>query len=134
MTADYIAFHAEQRPDAPAFVSNGRPVSYAGFARDIRKYTRRLRDYAVHAGGTVGIGCENVYVHLLLLFACERLGLATVSLIANERGYALPLLDATDLVLSDTPLPEGARPRRSEALNQAWIEAAQSLPDAETEA
>ena len=133
MTADYIAFHAEQRPDAPAFLSNGNAVSYAVVASNIRSFTRRLREFEIPAGGTVVVGCENVYIHLVILFACERLGLATASLIANEREVALPLLEGAGLVLSETPLPERARPRRSEILNQAWIDGAQGLSAVETE-
>src|ERR1043166_2282474 len=80
MTADYVAYHAAERPDAVAVVSDGRPASYAELDRDIRKFAGAVHERGVVPGGSVAIGCNDFYVELLLLLACERLGAASASL------------------------------------------------------
>ena len=73
MTTDYIAFHAAERPSAVAIVVNGREISYAEFARDLRKMTRALREFALPRGAFVAIGVDDIYLRWLLRFAFERL-------------------------------------------------------------
>jgi acyl-coenzyme A synthetase/AMP-(fatty) acid ligase len=130
MTADYVAFHALQRPDAVALLINGRAIAYAEFARDIRKFTRAMREFGVPVGGTLAVGCEDIYVQWLILLACERLGIATTSLISPEEASVLALVAGVDLLLSESPLPK-TRPRRRHDLTPAWVESVLRLPDAE---
>ena len=130
MTADYVEFHALQRPDAEALLINGRAITYAGFARDLRKFTRAMREFGVPAGGTVAVGCKDFYVQWLMLLACERLGIATTSLISREEASVVPLLAGTDLLISEFPLPN-VHPRRRHDLTPAWVQSVLQLPDAE---
>ena len=130
MTADYVAFHAQQRPDAVALLVNGRAITYAEFARDISKFTRAMREFGVPAGGTVAVGCEDMYVQWLMLLACERLGIATTSLISREEESVLALVAGVDLLVSEFALPN-VRPRRRHDLTPAWAESVLRLPDAE---
>ena len=58
MTADYVAFNAIERPDAPAFIDNGRRFTYAQFDRDIRTFIpalhlARLSPIPRNAGGKI---------------------------------------------------------------------------------
>jgi len=131
MTADYIAFHAQQRPDAAAFLDDGHRVTYNDLARDIRKFTRAMREFEIPQGGTVVVGCDNPHLHLLILLACERLGLTTTSLVGREPPTVLPLLDAADLLISEFPPPPEARPRLRHEITQAWVDGVKRLPDAE---
>ena len=131
MTADYIAFHAQERPDAVAYVDNGRAVSYGAIARDVRRFTRAIREFGIPAGGVAAVGCEQPYLHLLILLACERLGLATASLTAREERSVLPLLDGADLLISEFPPPPGARPRLRHEITQSWVDRVLGLPDAD---
>jgi acyl-coenzyme A synthetase/AMP-(fatty) acid ligase len=131
MTADYVAFHAEQRPDAVAILDNGRAVTYGEFARDIRKFTHGIRELGVPEGGTIAVGSDDLYVQWLILLACERLGIATASVISREEVSVLPLLAGVDLLLSEFPLKR-ASPRRRHALTPAWVESVLRLSDAET--
>jgi hypothetical protein len=50
MTTDHIAFDAAERPNAVAFVIKGRDISFAEFARDIRKFAGTLREFELPRG------------------------------------------------------------------------------------
>ena len=129
MTADYVAFHAQQRPDAPALIDNGRTITYGEFARDLPKFMHAIRAFDVPAGGIIAVGCEDLYAQWLILLACERLGIATASLISREEVSVLPLVEGIDLLLSQFPLPE-ALPRRRHDPTPEWIESVLQLPAA----
>jgi len=120
MTADYVAYHAAERPEAVAVVSDGRSVSYAELDRDIRKFAGAVHELGVVPGGSVAIGCNDFYVELLLLLACERLGAASASLGSREGSSALPLLASVSLVLSEHTDPPGAT-KRHHAITPAWV-------------
>ena len=130
MTADYVAHHAQQRPDAPALIDNGRTITYGEFARDLPKFMRAVRELGVPAAGTIAVGCDDLYVQWLILLACEELGIATASLIQREEASVLPLVAGIDLLLSEFPLPEG-RPRHRHDLTPAWVESVLRLPAVE---
>jgi 2,3-dihydroxybenzoate-AMP ligase len=100
MTADYIAFHASERPGAVAVINDGREITYAEFARDIRKFTRALREFGLPRGASVTIDCDDTYSHWLLRFAFERLGVVTATLNLREKPASQSFLRDFDLVLS----------------------------------
>ena len=128
MTADFIAFHAAERPTAVAFVHRGHSVTYAEFSRDIRKFTRGLRALGLPRGSHVAVGCTDSYLHWLLLLACEQLGLATAPFLGDEGPRCAPLLASVDLVLSEPHYPnQGAR--RHFAITPDWIDGVLALPD-----
>jgi acyl-coenzyme A synthetase/AMP-(fatty) acid ligase len=130
MTADYdyLAFHAAERPSAIALVDNGRAIAYEEFRRDAAKFTRALRDLGVTGGAEVAVGCRDLYLHLLLLVALERLGAVTVSL-GNEEGHgAVPPLASADLVLAEQALPT-ASVKRQHRIDRDWVRRALVLPE-----
>jgi len=96
MTSDYMAFHAAERPGAVAFVINGREISYAEFARDIRKLTRALREFELPCGAKVVINVGDVYLRWVLRLAFERLCVVTFT-----GPVPPPFLVDFDLVLSE---------------------------------
>src|SRR5689334_5578705 len=101
MTADYIAFHATSRPDAVALVDRGRAINFARFDRDLRTLTPAVSALGVPKGGSVAVGCDDLYTHWLLLLAFEELGIAAVSFYSLEgEGASLPL-GGVDLVLAE---------------------------------
>ena len=125
---DYVAFHAVERPRAVALVDNGREVGYEDFRRDAARLTRALRDLGVTPGALVAVGCRDLYQHLLLLVALERLGAATVSL-GNEPGHGgVPPLASADLVLTEQSLPP-ASVRRQHRTDEDWLRRALALPE-----
>lgn len=120
MTDDYIAYHAIERPDAVALVDHGRAVAFAAFSRDIRRLTRALGKLDVPRGGSVALGCDELYTQWLLLLAFERLGIATASFGAREGTASAPLLESVDLVLSEPHFP-AAGARRRHAITREWL-------------
>ena len=130
MTADYdyLAFHAAERPGAIALVDNGRAVAYEEFRGDAAKFTRALRDLGVIADAEVAVGCRDLYLHLVLLVALERLGAATVSL-GNEEGHGgVPPLASADLVLTEQVL-SAASVKRQHRIEPDWVRRALALPE-----
>ncbi|HTS91470.1 MAG TPA: class I adenylate-forming enzyme family protein [Stellaceae bacterium] len=105
-TPTRIAALAVERPDAVAVVDRGRAVGYAQFAREIALYTRALHELGLRRGALVAVGCEDLYLHWLLLLACEQLALVTVSFGSGELGTR-ELLARVDLALVEPncPLP-----------------------------
>ncbi|HLJ21989.1 MAG TPA: class I adenylate-forming enzyme family protein [Stellaceae bacterium] len=125
MTADYVAFHASERPDAVAVVHDGRAISFAELNRSIGKVTGALCAVGLVRGNSVAVGTNRLYLHWLLSLACERLGIAAASLQPADAQTAGALLASVDLVLADPDCPT-PRARRVLALTQPWIEAALS--------
>jgi acyl-coenzyme A synthetase/AMP-(fatty) acid ligase len=109
-TAEYVRFHAQHRPRAIAVIDGEREIEYATFDRDLRKSTRALREFGLPRGSVVAVSCEALYLHWLLLLACENLGWATVSLLATEGSG--PLFDHVQLVLSEREIPQTTRVKR----------------------
>jgi non-ribosomal peptide synthetase component F len=127
MTADYVAYHAAERPDAVAIVHDGRAVSYAELCGDIRKVARAMCALGVRPGGSVAIGTDDLYMHWLLLLAFEQLGIAAASYLSSEGPICGPLLASVDVVLAAPGFPiTGAR--RHHALTEPWIQGALALP------
>jgi acyl-coenzyme A synthetase/AMP-(fatty) acid ligase len=128
MTADYIAFHAAERPDAVAFIDNERAITYSRFNRDIRQFMRALREFGLRRGSWAGIGCANLYLHWVLLLAFERFGIATASFDRHEGPDARRQLESLDIVLSEWEFP-GATIKRHHAITRQWIEYVRGLPE-----
>jgi acyl-coenzyme A synthetase/AMP-(fatty) acid ligase len=120
MTVRYIAFHATERPGALALVQDGREITFAELGRDVRRFTRALRDFGLPRGASAAIGCEDVYCHWLMRLAFERLGVATASLPGEEHLKSQPFLDRFDLVLSPGSIPARAI-RRHRSLTPDWL-------------
>ena len=120
VTADYIVFHAAERPDAIALMVRGRAVSYAQMSGDLRRFTGALRALGLTAGSAAAVGCDDLYVHLLLLLALERLGVVSTSYRAEESEAAAPLLASADLVLSEPHFPT-AESKRHHVITPGWL-------------
>jgi acyl-coenzyme A synthetase/AMP-(fatty) acid ligase len=123
MTPDLVAHHAAERPDALAFINEGRAITYRQFHRDLSSMTAALRAFALPPGAAAAIGCEDFYHHWLIALGFERLGVATSSLVGSETPGCRPLLAAMDLVLSEQPFGADMA-RRHHPVTPAWIEAA----------
>src|SRR5690349_15580790 len=128
MTADYVAFHAAERAESIAVVSDGRSTTYAELDRDLRKFAAGIYELGVRPGGAVAIECDDLRVTLLLMLACDRLGVATASIASREGPSALRLLARMDLLLSERAFPTGAA-RRHQAITPTWV---QSILDRST--
>lgn len=105
MTANYLAFHAAERPQAIALIVQDREISFAQFHRDLGRVTHALQAMGRPPGSTVAVRCADVYFHWLLLLGFERLAVTTVSLDNREGEEAAAFLSTIDLTLSDAPIP-----------------------------
>ena len=128
MTASFVAFHAAEHPDAVALLENGRSITYAEFARDIRKFTQALREFGLPQDARIAIGCDNVYVHWLLRLACEELRFVSASVLARQNLAALPFLEDFDLVLLDRPV-DTTRIKHRQPITPEWVERIVGRPD-----
>ena len=61
MTADHIARHAAERPDAIAVRHDARAISFAQLSADIRKMMRAVIGLGLSRGGTVRQGCRRTF-------------------------------------------------------------------------
>lgn len=109
MTANYLAFHAAERPQAIALIVQGREISFARFHRDLELVTRALQAMGRPPGSSAAIRCGDLYFHWLLLLGFERLAVTTASLDEREGDEAAAFLATIDFTLSDAPIStEGA--------------------------
>ena len=115
-----IAGQAAQRPDAVAVVNNGVMVSYAALARNAAQFTQALAGLGLAAGQSVALQCGDLYLHLLLLLAADRIGAASASFTSGELAQPLPLLGQVDRVLTELP-QRIAGARRLDPITQAWV-------------
>ncbi len=129
MTADYVIFHAAERPNAVAFFINGREFTYADFARDIRKFTRALREFELPRGAKVAIDVGGVYYRWLLRLAFERLCVVTALFDTGER---LIFPHTFDLVLSEKKFYI-AGVRRQWEITPQWLDGILAEADTEEE-
>ena len=120
MTADYISFHAAERPDAVAIVDCGREITYAEFHRDLGRFTRAVDEFGLRRGSSVAVAWGDFYAHWLLQLACERLGITAATFVAGEGAAGARLLETVDLVLSETR-PPGIPAERHRALTPQWL-------------
>ena len=130
-TPDYLRFHRLHRPTGVALVANGHDITYRKFDSDLGKITRALRP-VVRSARTIAVEFNEheLYLHWLLLLACENLSVATGSFLLNVQYDAL--IDSADLVIVEHDLP----PKWQCApnvykLTPAWVAGAlgQSEPD-----
>jgi acyl-CoA synthetase (AMP-forming)/AMP-acid ligase II len=122
-TTDYVRFHALHRPSAIALVNNGREITYAEFDRDLRGMTRALRAMGLPAGSAAAVECPDLYLHWLLLLACENVGVVTASFQARMIQLCGTLLDYVDLIVAEHEIP-ATWARKTHRLTQAWVSAA----------
>jgi len=120
-TADYVRFHALHRPSAVALVDCDRQVTYAQFHRDLKRLTRAMRMFGLPAGSSVAVQCEELYLHWLILLACEGLGLVSASFLATEHEVSRALLEHVDLAISEHDVPASWTKARH-LLTQAWVD------------
>lgn len=132
MTLAQLFRHAKDRPDAVAAINNGAPITYAAAARSVDQLMHGLRAFGLRSGNTAAIQCGDSYLHLLLILACQGLGVATAAFNGGELAAPrpLPLFGQVDIVLTEQP-DRIAGARRVQAITRTWIESILAAPATE---
>ena len=129
LTAEVIAYHATERPEAIALAIGGRAITYAGFDRDIGRFARALASEGVARGSLVVVGTDDIHVHLLMLIALEALGAISASFLRHEEETYRTLLAKADLVVAGPHFPLGGA-RRHLAISGEWLRQTRMLAEA----
>jgi len=81
---DRLQHHARERPDAPAFVSPGREVSYRELHALVGGCATWLRTQGVEAGERVGVSIADDLAHLVVMLGLASLAAAHATLATYE--------------------------------------------------
>jgi len=100
-----VFLHARRRPGAVAVIRGQTPITYAALAQDLAAIIRTLNSLNLRPGAIAAIGHEDFYIQLLLVFACEALGLVTASFRPQEGPECHPLLAVADITFTTHPTP-----------------------------
>jgi acyl-CoA synthetase (AMP-forming)/AMP-acid ligase II len=113
-----IEFHTRLNPSAIAFHEGGRDIRYGRFRADINAVAAHLVTGAgLGKGDRVLVAVAAPYLEWLVVLACARLGITTVS-VNNTADMALPGATACISDVRQPDLPAGIR--RIEA-SRDWI-------------
>ncbi|HEX3576166.1 MAG TPA: class I adenylate-forming enzyme family protein [Rhodopila sp.] len=97
-----MAHWARQTPNAIAIVEVGHRYTYADLATLIVKTTKYMRAAGVSPGTIAGIECSSFFMHLVVILACECLGITTTSLAPVELNSDNELLSRCDVLYVET--------------------------------
>lgn len=116
-----IASNANLWPDRPAILMGDHSFSYIQMSQDIGRCVTWLTTLGLPSGGRALICIPHAYLHWILTFALERMGLATAS---ASRAADVPDLTRRleiDAIFSTEEVdPVGMRPIYN--IGQAWID------------
>lgn len=97
-----VRFSARMTPLAIAVSNGAEHISYRDLDRAIDQAAAALEQGGVSGPALVGISVRDTYRHLLLILACARRGVPTVSLIP-EMAWPMVTLTGAAKLLSDDP-------------------------------
>jgi acyl-coenzyme A synthetase/AMP-(fatty) acid ligase len=98
-----LAWWAHRTPHAIAVAEADYRYSYADMAALVVRMTKHLSAAGLTPGSIAGIECSSRYVHLVLILACECLGLATTSFVAQELVGDTELLSRCTVLYAEAP-------------------------------
>lgn len=118
-----VTFSARLSPDAIAISNGVNHVSYGDLDRLVRRVAGRLQSAKLSTGRLVAIDVTDQYHHLLLILACARLGVPTVSVDRSLARVCAEVAHASLLV--------GDNPEHGPDLliDQQWLRGALSATD-----
>ena len=120
-TMSYVGYHAAQRPEDLAVMVNGREITYSEFYRTISKMVGALHDLGLGPGHAVAVEMPDTYLHMLVIFAFEALGIVTLSYHQDEVPSIEDRLATMDLVMCP-PGQEPSNAMRVQAMDEAWFD------------
>jgi long-chain acyl-CoA synthetase len=114
---EYLRQHARERPDKPAYVWYGRPISYGELDRASDAFAARLAQLGVRKGEPVALFLNNCPQYLMAHYGIQKLGAIVCPCSPlfkeHELQYQLDDLKARVIVAAQPLLPvvEQVRPR-----------------------
>ncbi|TAN49515.1 MAG: long-chain fatty acid--CoA ligase [Rhodospirillales bacterium] len=127
---EIIDLHAKRQPDGTALVHLGNRIGWRKFNADVHKMAEALEELGIRPRQFVAVSHPNIYVHWLLLIACEALGAASATFsVAEMQGlHALSaLLSRADWVLAEKPVAAAGQ-ARFHLLEKDWLQAVLARP------
>ncbi len=101
--AQALAYWAQQTPHAIAVVEADYRYTYANMAALVVGMAKHVSAAGLAPGSIVGIECSSRYVHLVMILACECLGLTTTSFVASELSGDTELLARCAVLYAEAP-------------------------------
>jgi acyl-CoA synthetase (AMP-forming)/AMP-acid ligase II len=130
IAADLLAFRAAHSPAAIALIVHGAVANYAEVYAEFCKIAAALAErQEVVAARLIGVAHRHPGVHLLLLYALEALGIATLPFVQPADEGIEAALSYCDLLIADQPLERLARPVL--LLTATWLTLALRRPAAD---
>jgi acyl-coenzyme A synthetase/AMP-(fatty) acid ligase len=126
-TCGWLLSHADQRPSAIALTNGQTNISYRELACNVVRMMDALAAADIRRDMVVGIVAADRFLHLLLLLACEALGVTTISLLPFEFGPPMYLGRLCDRILS-SQLLSGSDAEKTLVMTREWIEGALHVP------
>jgi long-chain acyl-CoA synthetase len=123
---DYVAYHARQRPHKPAILNGNTVITYAALHRDLARMTQAVAKFGLKRGEIVAIGHADLFIHMLIVFAFENLGIVTGSFRPGEGAECHGLLNNAALILAQQ-LPDFPNPR-TVRITDTWVASVLSAP------
>jgi len=129
-TFDYLEQRALDNPAHLALHISGNSLTYQQLYQDVMRVTRALESLVSQAETpVVAVGHMHPQLHLLLLLACENLGVVTFSFQGAESFQMANLPSKIDLILLDEPyaLPETLT-TKTLLLDIQWFKQTMTIP------
>lgn len=99
-----VRFSARMDPWAIAVSNGAEHIAYRDFDTAIDRVASALEDAGVRETALAAIAVREPYRHLLLILGCARIGVATVSLLADRAAAMRAAAGATMLLAEDNGL------------------------------
>ena len=122
-TCAWVFSHARRQPDAVAVTDGQTRISYHILACNVVRIMDALIAADIRPDMVVGIVAADRFLHLLLLLACEALGVTTISLLPFELDPPMNLGRLCDRILASQPL-SGSDAGKTFVMTREWIEGA----------
>ena len=116
---DTIFFHAKNTPNNPAIATLGMMVSYRMLAQGVLRAEERIKAAGLKQGDVAVVMVNYPIGHFAIICALHRLGIASVSLYADQ-------IASLDNILLDAVLADGQGPAvamRTIKVDELWFKA-----------
>jgi acyl-CoA synthetase (AMP-forming)/AMP-acid ligase II len=123
---EVIAYHARRAPDSIAAYVDGRELTYLDMLKALSRLVVGLQGLPLMPGQLVGVACPSDFLHLMMMFALEALGIVALPFAQPTDPGIEKALVHCNLILASQPTLV-ARPFVQVTLE--WLRSVISGPD-----